>query len=52
MTGTATQSGIQDTSQGQCTAAANQRGEHIPCDLAADHNGWAHSNTTHQLIWS
>lgn len=43
--------GIDDTSQGQCAAAANLRGGHIRCDLAVDHSGWAHSNREHELIW-
>jgi hypothetical protein len=38
--------------QVNCTAAANQRGGHIPCDLDAEHGGWAHSNREHELIWA
>jgi hypothetical protein len=34
-----------------CTAAVNMRGEHIPCELKAPHNGLAHENSEHQMIW-
>lgn len=44
--------GIRDTSAGQCGARLNVRGEDFRCDLAIDHNGWAHSSTTAQAIWT
>jgi len=44
--------GIDDTSEGQCAAALNIKGEHFRCDLALDHNGWAHSSRGAEAIWS
>ncbi len=35
----------------QCKAAANIKGEHVPCDLTPPHTGWGHSNRNHELIW-
>jgi hypothetical protein len=38
--------------QPSCPSAANLRGEHISCDLAAPHGGVPHSNREHELIWN
>lgn len=39
-----------------CPAAVNLAGEHIPCDWPVDeqgrHDGWAHANAEHELVWS
>jgi hypothetical protein len=43
--------GIEDMSMGQCDSAAMIKGEFAPCDLAIDHNGWAHSNKNLEIIW-
>lgn len=43
--------GIYDTTDGKCSAVANLAGAHAPCGLASDHNGWAHQNVEHNLIW-
>lgn len=44
-------SGIYDTTDGGCESVANLSGEHVPCQLAVDHDGWAHQNWDHELIW-
>ena len=36
---------------GQGPAAANIKGEHVPCEQTAPHVGWAHSNREHEMIW-
>ena len=42
-------------SEHECVAVANIKGEHVPCDWPTDehgrHDGWAHSNREHQIIW-
>lgn len=45
------QGGIFDISKGQCEAAAILRGEHIQCELAVVHDGWAHQSIYHELMW-
>jgi hypothetical protein len=45
-------SGIYDTSAGRCTEALNIKGEHFQCDLAAEHDGWAHQSMAAEAIWS
>lgn len=49
---TTTPTDINGTSQGQCSAHLTIRGEDFRCDLALDHNGWAHSNKAAEAIWS
>lgn len=40
----------------KCKGAANLRGEHIECDWPVDeygkHDGWSHSNSEHELLWT
>lgn len=43
--------GIYDITDGQCHAHVNISGEDFRCDMNVDHNGWAHSNATAQVIW-
>ncbi|MDM8084727.1 hypothetical protein QUV83_08130 [Cellulomonas cellasea] len=43
---------ITDTSAGQCGSHLNVRGEDFRCDLATDHNGWAHSSQASEALWS
>lgn len=44
--------GIEDTSQGRCDAHVTIRGADYRCDLAAAHEGWAHSSREASAIWS
>lgn len=44
--------GIRDLSKDQCEARLSVRGEDFRCDLALDHNGWAHSNKAVEAIWT
>lgn len=41
-----------DTSKGRCDAALSISGAAYRCDLAVDHNGWAHSSSEAGSIWS
>lgn len=43
---------ITDTSQGQCRAHLTIKGADFRCDLAIDHNGWAHSSVAAEAIWT
>jgi len=44
-------SGINDTTDGRCSASLNIAGEGFQCELAADHNGWSHSNGKAEAVW-
>lgn len=43
--------GINDTSNGQCGSHLNVAGEDFRCDLAAEHDGWSHSNKAASALW-
>lgn len=43
--------GIDDTSRGRCEAPLNIKGEHFQCDLAVEHDGWAHTSKAAGAIW-
>lgn len=43
--------GIDDISNGRCKAGVVIKGEHHRCDLAAEHDGWAHSSREAETIW-
>lgn len=38
-------------STGRCRAALTVKGETFSCDLAAEHDGWAHSNQAAEAVW-
>lgn len=44
--------GIYDTTNGRCSAAAGHAGASYRCDLAMDHNGWAHQSKEGELLWT
>ena len=35
----------------QCPGALLIRGQHVACDWPYPHDGWAHSNRAHEVIW-
>lgn len=43
--------GIYDTTNGQCDAALDIRGERFPCELSSEHQGWAHQSRSAEAIW-
>ena len=40
-----------DDTRPRCTAALSLAGADYPCDLVAEHSGWAHSSFVAQAIW-
>ena len=43
--------GIEDTSNGRCTAGVNIEGQDLRCDYGIHHDGWAHSSRAAQALW-
>ena len=43
--------GIYDTSNGRCNAWITIQGTTSRCDLAIEHDGWAHSSKIAEAIW-
>lgn len=43
---------INDTSAGRCTATLTIKGETFRCDLAIEHDGWAHNSRPAEAFWN
>lgn len=42
---------VAQAEKSQCPAAAVIAGAHVPCEEPAPHDGWAHRNSEHEIIW-